>query len=283
MEVMPSAPTTLRSVYKEQGFVIAKGLIPEPVTNRVLADLEMAAAQALKSRGCNDRDWGDASLQDKLRRVLDEDVNLYLSILRLGSRLQSVYALTLHERILSAVADLGCKVFALPCGVAIHLIASDLKVPGGYFGWAPHQDWSSSQGSLDQLALWIPLMDVDKEFYPLEVIPGSHKRGVLPGDRKGANPRGALITIDPGLVEENDFIPVELDRGDVIIFSGLLVHRTGLGSRNGLRIACGSRFDNVQDPTFVERNYPCAFRLHAETDVLHPGFPTPDQVRQLFQ
>ncbi len=283
MNAMASTSASLQATYKELGYVIAKGLIPEQVMNRVLEDVDLAATQILQSRGGLTPDLSHASLLRKLRAVFDLDLNLYLSILRLGSRLQSVYALTMHDNLVHLLEELGCRVSVLPCGVALHLVADELKVPGGYFGWGAHQDWASAQGSLDQFVLWTPLMDVDKDFYPIEIIPGSHKMGVLPGDRQSANARGALITIEPGHVDEKDFVPVEIERGDAVIFSGLLVHRTGHGSRSGLRIACGARFDNVQDPTFVERGYPCAFRLHAETQALHPGFPTLDQVRQLFQ
>ena len=282
MKVMVSASTSLRATYKDQGYVIAKGLIPEKVIDRVFEDVDLAATQILKSRGSLTPNLERAALLQKLRAVFDLDLNLYLSILRLGSRLQSVYALTTHDHIIRLLGELGCRVSVLPCGVALHLVADELKVPGGYFGWGAHQDWSSAQGSLDQFVLWTPLMDVDKDFYPIEIVPESHKMGVLPGDRKSANARGALITIEPGILDEKDFIPLAAERGDVVIFSGLLVHRTGRGNRSGLRIACGARFDNLQDPTFVDRGYPCAFRLHAETDILHPGFPTPDQVHQLF-
>jgi hypothetical protein len=249
----------------------------------VLADLDLAATQVLQLRRGQHTDLTGASLLEKLRAVYELDLGLYLSILRMGSRLQSVYALAMHDNILGLLGDLGCRISTLPCGVAIHLVSNELKVPGGYFGWGAHQDWSSAQGSLDQFVLWTPLMDVDKHFHPIEIVPGSHKMGVLPGDRKSANSRGALIPISPDHIDERDFTCVELQRGDAIIFSGLLVHRTGSGTRDGLRIACGSRFDNVQEPTFVERGYPCAFRLHAETDVLHPGFPTGDHIRQLFE
>ncbi len=277
-----SVPSSLQAAYKEQGYVIAKGLIPDSVIERVLDDLDRVAGQILDSRNRLTSDLGRSGLLQKLRAVFDLDVNLYLSILRLGSRLQSVYALTMHERVLRLLEELGCRVSALPCGVAIHLVAEELRIPGGYFGWGAHQDWSSAQGSLDQFVLWTPLMDVSRNFYPIEIVPGSHKLGVLPGDRANANVRGALITIQPGLIDEQAFMPIEMERGDVVMFSGLLVHRTGKGTRPGLRLACGARFDNVQDRTFVERGYPCAFRLHAETQVLHPGFPSLEQVRELF-
>lgn len=271
-----------RATYNEQGYVIAKRLIPEGVINRVFEDLDIATSQILESRGGLTPALKKGDLHQKLRAVFALDVGLYLSILRLGSRLQSVYALTMHDNVLRLIEQLGCRVSVLPCGVAIHLVSEELRIPGGYFGWGAHQDWSSAQGALDQFVLWTPLMDVARDFYPIEIVPGSHKLGVLPGDRTNANSRGALITIEPGLVEEKEFVPVEMERGDVVVFSGLLVHRTGQGGRSGFRLACGARFDNVTDPTFVERGYPCAFRLHAETQLLHPGFPTSDQVRELF-
>lgn len=283
MQVMPSTATALRATFNEQGYVLVRNLIPEPVRNRVLEDLKLAAMQILQGRGLLTEELGRGELLDLLRAVFNTDLDLYLSILRLGSKLQSVYALVLHDRLHQLLEELSCRASMLPCGVAIHLVADDLKVPGGYFGWGAHQDWSSSQGSLDQLVLWTPLMDVDKDFYPVEIVPGSHKLGVLPGDRQNANNRGALITIEPGIIKEQDFVPVQMSRGDVLMFSGLLVHRTGTGTRKGLRIACGTRYDNLEEPSFVQRGYPCAFRLQAETQVMHPGFPTPEQVQQLFE
>lgn len=283
MNTMVAAETSRQTSYKEQGYVIAKDVIPDQIMNRVTEDLDLAATQMLESRRRLTQELRQAALLIKLRAVLDMDRDLYLSILRLGSRLQSVYALTMHDNVMRLLAELGCRVSLLPCGVAIHVVADDLKIPGGYFGWGAHQDWSSSQGSLDEFILWTPLMNVGRDFYPIEIIPGSHKLGVLPGDRSNANARGALINIEPGLLDEKKFVPVEMERGDAVIFSGLLVHRTGSGTRTGLRIACGARFDNLEEPSFVERGYPCAFRLHAETQILHPGFPTPAQVHQLFQ
>ncbi|WP_447603702.1 phytanoyl-CoA dioxygenase family protein [Nitrospira sp. Nam80] len=283
MNTMIAGETLLRTSYKEQGYVIAKAVIPDEVMKKVIEDLDLAAIQILESKGHLTQELRDAPLLEKLRTVFDIDRDLYLSILRLGSKLQSVYALTMHENVMRLLGELGCRVSMLPCGVAIHVVAEELRIPGGYFGWGAHQDWCSAQGSLDQFVLWAPLMNVGRDFYPIEIIPGSHKLGVLPGDRSNANARGALITIEPGLLDENAFVPVEMERGDVVIFSGLLVHRTGSGTRTGLRIACGTRFDNLEESTFVERGYPCAFRLHAETQTLHPGFPTSEQVKRLFQ
>lgn len=208
MNATASTSTSPRAMYKEQGYIIAKGLIPESVINRVLEDLNLAATQILQLQGSLTPALQHSSLLQKLRAVFELDLNLYLGILRLGSRLQSVYALTMHENVIRLIEELGCQVSVLPCGVALHLVADELKVPGGYFGWGAHQDWSSSQGSLDQFVLWTPLMDVDKDFYPIEIVPGSHKMGVLPGNRKSANARGALITIEPGIIDEKDFFPL---------------------------------------------------------------------------
>ena len=59
-------------------------------------------------------------------------------------------------------------------------MADKIAVSGGYFGLTSHQDYWSVQGSLDGVVVWIPLVDVDKEIFPLEVAPQLHLRGVPP-------------------------------------------------------------------------------------------------------
>lgn len=274
---------TIQRLYREQGYYVAEGLLPETATRKVLEHLQLAATQVLELHGMPcDEGLDNGSLLGNFRRILDKDPGLYLSILRLASRLQSVYALMMHPKIMSVLSGIGVNVTALPCGVAAHVVSGELQIPGGYSGWKAHQDWPSSQGSLDEIVLWIPLMDIHRDFYPLEVIPRSHKKGVLAGDRAGAEPRGALILTNPTLIDESKFVGLELRRGDALFTSGLLVHRTGSGTRSGVRIACGARFDNVEERTFIERGYPCSFRLHAETKEFYPGFPNERQLRELF-
>ncbi len=66
--------------------------------------------------------------------------------------------------------------------------------------------------------------------------------------------------------------------------SGFLVHTTGEGRKSGVRIACGARYEDITEPTYIERGYPCAFNGQTATqEELHPGFPTAEQVARVYE
>jgi hypothetical protein len=52
-------------------------------------------------------------------------------------------------------------------------MAHQLKIPGGNFGLVPHQDFPSVQGSLHGALVWLPLVKVDRDNFPLEVNQGA--------------------------------------------------------------------------------------------------------------
>ncbi len=271
--------------FNEQGFHVARGLLDDAVTGQVLEDFDLALKQKLAQLGLPIRNGGDnLALRDNMAALLDYDKTLYLRLLRLASRLHSVAALATHRRIIAILRQLGMNTLSLTAGFAAHIVSNELRIPGGYLGWAPHQDWTAGQGSLRQVVVWAPLMDVDADFYPLKLIPGSHKSGVWQADREKVISRGALIEIDADRYADEDWMPVEMARGDVAFMSGFLVHTTGEGRRSGVRIACGVRYEDITEPTYVDRGYPCAFNGQTATQKeLHPGFPTPAQVAAIYE
>ena len=111
------------------------------------------------------------------------------------------------------------------------------------------------QGSLDGFVVWIPLVDVDANRYPLEVIPGSHRHGILPSIE---NP-DSTWEILPDHYAERDFVPALCEVGDVIFMSNFTVHRSSTRGDDRLRLACSTRYDNADDPSFIERGYPTAY------------------------
>jgi ectoine hydroxylase-related dioxygenase (phytanoyl-CoA dioxygenase family) len=138
----------------------------------------------------------------------------------------------------------------------VHIQADCLRIPNGYFGLAAHQDFPSVQGSLDGFVVWIPLVDIDKERYPLEVIPESHKEGVLPSIENS----DSILEINPGIYNESDFISVECEIGDVVFMSNFTVHRSSQHGNDKLRLACSTRYDNANEKTFIDRCYPSGYQ-----------------------
>lgn len=137
----------------------------------------------------------------------------------------------------------------------MHIQADSLKIPNGYFGLVAHQDFPSVQGSLDGFVVWIPLVDIDANKYPLEVIPRSHKNGVLPSIENSSS----SWEIKPECYNESDFVPATCEVGDVIFMSNFTVHRSSQNGDDRLRLACSTRYDNADEETFADRCYPSAY------------------------
>jgi ectoine hydroxylase-related dioxygenase (phytanoyl-CoA dioxygenase family) len=157
-------------------------------------------------------------------------------------------------------------------------MSPDLQIPGGYYGLEPHQDWPALQGSLDTVVVWVPLVDIDAGMNPLEIIPGSNRRGLLK-----AAPAQNESVIDASAYKESEFLPLEVKAGDVAFISCFTVHRSSRTGRAGtVRLACSTRYENLEETTFAERGYPTASNRVIRRDLFIPNFPSHEQVLNVF-
>jgi Phytanoyl-CoA dioxygenase (PhyH) len=191
-----------------------------------------------------------------------------------------IFNLMNHGKIIGFLKDrFGWQDIFLPGGQVVHIMAKELEIPDGYFGLVPHQDFPSVQGSLDGVVVWLPLVNVDRNNYPLEVIPGSHFEGVLPA-REHSN---STWETDTGRYSEEDFVPVEVNVGDVVFMSLFTIHRTSKrGEAGRFRLAASTRFDDADEYTFIERCYPTAYVRTVRREQYFPGFPTVAQVAKVY-
>lgn len=132
------------------------------------------------------------------------------------------------------------------------------------------------QGSLDSVVVWLPLIDIGRDLGALEVIPGSHKWGLLDADI--VDGYGKLRNS----VDESDLVTVEIEAGDALFFSTFLVHRSGTNMTDAIRWSCHFRYNNLREPTFVERGFPHPYIYQPQTDLITPEFPRRAQVLRTF-
>jgi hypothetical protein len=194
----------------------------------------------------------------------------YVGFLRKESKRVDTQLLFLDEVIIITLFRLGIEIGNIIEQPVLHVMSQNLRIPNGYYGTEAHQDWSSTQGSLDCITVWVAMTDCAIGNFPLEVIPGSHKQGLRDG-----KVNGSVLEIES---DDKDFVPLECKAGDVIFMSGFLIHRTGKG--DGFRFAISQRFDNAAEPTFIERGYPCAQKRVVDRDIKWK--PTVDQIRAVF-
>ena len=127
--------------------------------------------------------------------------------------------------------------FTVPCGELLGLAPDDLNMyteklnykrarKGGKY--ALHQDYPYWIGVADDAAnmvtVWLALDDADRDNACLEVLPGSHKLGHVPGKVGGTE--FEKNEIDPETFDTTGMIHVEVKAGDAIFFGPYLVHRS---------------------------------------------------------
>ncbi len=181
--------------------------------------------------------------ENTLKSLLDKNVGNYIGYLAASSKSIEIQRMFLATNLLEHIIH-APVITEQP---VLHVMSPNLRIPNGYYGTEAHQDWASTQGSLDCVTIWIPFHDT-KDNFPLEVIPGSHLQGLRDGKMNGS-----VLEVE---ADDKDFIPIQCEAGDAVFLSGFLVHRTG--KKGTFRVAASQRFDNANDPTFIERGYPCA-------------------------
>lgn len=131
------------------------------------------------------------------------------------------------------------------------------------------------QGSLDSIVVWVPLADVDVKLGALEVVPGSHKLGLMTSEV--VNSFGKVDRFN-----DNDFVSVEATQGDVLFFSSFLVHRSGVNVTDSIRWSCHFRYNNLAEQTFIERGYPHAYIYKPQEELITAGFPSEELLGNFF-
>lgn len=263
--------------YKANGFCVAKGLLDEKSILKFMASMNKTVVDQLRALSAP-AEGGD--LFSSLKALHAADIQRYKKVIGALWRKEEAFKLAHHENILNFLKEkFGWNDIFLPGGLVTLIMSHDLKIPNGYFGLVTHQDFPSVQGSLDGVVVWFPLVDVDQDNFPIEIIPGSHKLGLLPTIDHGES----TWEVKPESYNASDFLPIDAKAGDVLFMSVFMIHRSSLEGKPGaFRLAMSTRFDNGDEPTFVDRAYPTAYIRSVAREQHYQNFPALLQVEAIF-
>jgi len=269
---------TRRLRYAEDGYCILKDYFAHQQIARVYDDIMAVFARQLRRLGIAESDRRDAEgLRQNLTALLNADRDAYLGAARQTQLLPSIHHLTTSPAIVATLEALGLAAPVVSTKPVCHFMTEALKIPGGYLRVPPHQDWRSMQGSLDAVVLWISLVDIDADSYPVECLPGSHKWGLL-----NTVPHQATPMADDARVRDEDFVALYPKRGDLVVFSGFLVHRTAERGDERVRLSMSLRYNNAAEPHYVAHGYPTPYKYDYQLELLFEDFPAEQDVRQIF-
>lgn len=263
--------------YKKEGFLLHRGLLDPAELGEIreqaqavfltqMRRLDLVPAGELSQR----------AFEDGMEALFRADLGVFSNCGKQAQHLISLHRLSLDQRLITPLRELGLEFPNISTRPVLYFNAERLAKTQVYWKLDPHQDWRSMQGSLDAVVVWVPLVDIDRRLGALEVIPGSHTWGLLDADlRDGYGHLGESP-------DEASFLPVEVQLGDVLFFSSLLVHRSGTNVTESIRWSCHFRYNNLDEPTFVERGFPHPYLYRPQEELITEGFPTRAALSEIF-
>jgi phytanoyl-CoA hydroxylase len=271
-------PHVDREAYLKQGYVIVRGALDPAALAAINSEIsELFAVQLRHRRLPVDGGGSREAIQANAARLLAVDVEAYINTARMTQMLASAHQLMASDAIVDIVRALGLSFPVISTRLSNHIMSDVLRIPGGYHKSPPHQDWRSMQGSLDAVVLWAPTTPVTEHSHPLQVAPRSHLLGLLDTAPHIMTP----MVSDPRITEDA-YVSLAMQPGDVVAFSSFLVHRTGEAGDGQVRIAFSTRYNNAEEPTYVEHGYPTPYKYSYRTDLMVPDFPKPADIAHIF-
>lgn len=181
-------------------------------------------------------------------RLFNEHESVFINCGKIiQSGLLELYKLPVEDKLINEIKNLGLEFPNLCTRPVLYFNHPKLAKEEVYYKTPPHQDWSSMESSMDSVVVWVPLVDVNKENGSVIIYPNTHKLGILPF--KTSSGFATVEAVGVG-------IQTELEIGDIVIFSTLLIHESGDILNDTIRWSCHYRYTNMLDSDFIKRGFP---------------------------
>jgi len=226
-------PGALARRAQDEGYLLLRRLVPRPVVS-ALRDLALAAAEQL---GWLDRDApreaGVAVPGLALGAADDPRWVRFLTIVLPHPAFAALRDEPTLQRVVEALLGGPANGSAGDVCRVVSADDPDHTTP-------PHQERHYVQGDGWLWTAWLPLTECPLSLGPLAILPGSHRRGLLP--HEAGHGRHASVHVPDDAV----WLASDLAPGDVVLFSGLTVHRA-LSHRGGPRLRLSADFRFQRD------------------------------------
>jgi ectoine hydroxylase-related dioxygenase (phytanoyl-CoA dioxygenase family) len=266
-----------RQSYNANGYVHLKAFFDRSAVERIRSEAKEVFINQMHHRNLLPAgDPSEKKFETALYRFFREDTQGFVNCGKTCQHLISLHRLALNELLVAKLHDFGIKTPNICTRPVMFFNSSHLAKSEAYYKAPPHQDWRSMQGSLNSMVVWVPLIDIGKDLGALEIIPGSHLFGLLDSVEDDW-----YRTIEG--TTDDQYVPVEVEAGDALFFSAFLLHRSGDNTTDSIRWSCHFRYNDLDEPTFIERKYPNPYIYKPEQDLITEDFPSKVQLQDLFR
>jgi phytanoyl-CoA hydroxylase len=264
--------------YKDNGYLLAKNFFrPQDVEPVLQEAKQIFIAQMLRHNIVGNSSPSEPEFERGMTALFETDLQSFTNCGKQAQHLISLHRLSLDERIIAVLRELGLEFPNISTRPLLYFNSPKLAKKEVYWRLSAHQDWRSMQGSLDAVVVWIPLTDIDRSLGALEVMPGSHKSGLLPSEMGD----GFGHIKEP--LDLSAMVPIEVQMGDTLFFSAFLAHQSGTNITDSIRWSCHFRYNNLQEKTFIERGFPHPYIYRPQEELITERFPSKKQIEEIFE
>ena len=229
----------LHKNFIDKGFLIIRNFLKFYEINQYIEELNQI--------GCSfDLDF---DVHDKIK-VKSANGKFFFKVIR-----NPLFLYEMSLKLKKISKELGCKIPVMgPSYVRVDITEESAH----QFDW--HQDYTCLLGSPKMFTYWIPLTNVSKKNGSLEIIPGSHKFGILKSRPKNNEKKltsgNLVINKNHKKIKLNKKIILNLKAGDLAVFSPLIVHRSFYPRiQKQPRITSIIRLDDAGDKNHIELGF----------------------------
>ncbi|CAG5010556.1 hypothetical protein DYBT9275_04754 [Dyadobacter sp. CECT 9275] len=268
----------IRKQFNEDGFVILRNFLDKEIVNEIYTEARKIFAVQIKRVTGKSVDIDNKSeFENAMFEFFEKDFTAFVNTGKTVQHSFSLHRLGVDPKIEAVLKEVGLSSPIIGARAAMQFNSRFLSKNGSkHWKLDAHQDWRTGQGSLDSTVIWFPMVDAGADIGALQVIPGSHKIGLQESSTSGYQ---GGITAD---LKEDAFIQTEFQVGDILVFSAFLIHQSGNNITNNIRWSVQLRYNNLDEPTFIERGYPMAYIYQPEKELVTPDFPTVAQLQEVF-
>jgi len=266
--------------YAENGYLVMRNFFDIAELNEIFSEVKsifkIVIEKELNIKGLNVDDQEDFDL--KMFALFKKNNALFINTGKHAQHTFHLWNLASSKKINDLLKALKLDLPTLSVRPSMFFNSKFLDNVGHYWKLGSHQDWKSSQGSIDSVTLWYPYLNCNKNLGALEVVPGSHKRGLLPFEDQGYYGK-----LKDGIVEDKDFVSVEMNKSDLLLFNSFLIHRSGENITKQIRWSSQLRYNNFSESTFLRRGVPNPYIYKPFEDLVEPGPPTAIELEEYFK
>tara|TARA_R110001592_G_scaffold294462_4_gene564286 strand:+ start:9683 stop:10513 length:831 start_codon:yes stop_codon:yes gene_type:complete len=269
-----------KSSYAKNGYLIFRNFFSEKEMDTILLDVFKIFSIAFDEEKTNDfLDLNNINKVEKhLFDLFEKDTNQFINLGKQTQHLISLWRLASSEKIENLLRGLDLEFPNFSVRPSMFFNSKHLDKIGHYWKLGDHQDWRSSQGSLDSVTIWYPYVDCNVSLGALEVIPGSHLNGLYE-----CSDVDYYSKIKDDLIDESKYVSVEMNKGDLLMFNSFLVHRSGTNSTNKVRWSSQLRYNNLKEESFIKRALPNPYIYKPFDKLIEPGPPSKEEIINHFK